>query len=92
MKFGLKRASKAGAYTKTDEGRRAVLGILEIFGIKNTVLAEANTKCRKLITNTEKREIKVDKLRNQVQTNEIQIDSNNLETESINELVKEWVL
>ena len=92
MKFGLKRASKAGAYTKTEEGRRAVMGVLEIFGIKNTVLKEANTKCSKLNINTDKRERKVLDLKDKVQLHEIEIDSNNLEAESINDLVKEWVL
>ncbi len=92
MKFGLKRASRAAAFTKTEDTRRAVLGVLGVFGIKNTVLAEANAKCRKLIIDTKVRESKAEKLKEKVQVEEIEIDANNLEAESINDLVKDWVL
>jgi hypothetical protein len=91
-KFGLKEAKAASEFTKTEDTRRSVLGILGVFGIKNTVLAEANVACKKNTTKVDKSQTKAAKLELEQNRLEGAIIAAERDCENIQDVVRDWVL
>jgi hypothetical protein len=91
-KFGLKEAKAASEFTKTEDTRRSVLGILGVFGIKNTIIDEATKACRKNTAKIEKAQTKMVKLSDEhvkVSENVITLEH---DTDIVQDVVKDWVL
>jgi hypothetical protein len=91
-KFGLKEAKAASQFTKTEDTRRSVLGILGVFGIKNTVEAEASKVCRRNDAKIERAQNTMVKLSTKhviVSENVITLEH---DTDIVQDVVRDWVL
>jgi hypothetical protein len=91
-KFGLKEAKAASEFTKTEDTRRSVLGILGVFGIKNTILTEATKACRRNTSKIERAQATMVKLSEKhviVSENVITLEH---DTDITQDVVRDWVL
>jgi hypothetical protein len=91
-KFGLKAAQKASIFTRTEDTRRAVLGVLGVFGIKNTVQAEATALIVKANKKLTKNQDKITGLEIKARVYENECISLESDIDDVNETVVDWCL
>jgi hypothetical protein len=91
-KFGLKAAQKASEFTQTETTRRAVLGVLGVFGIKNTVQKEATALITKSIKQLAKTQDKIVGLEIRQNKHERECISLESDIDEVNETVVDWCL